>query len=117
MPHETADLALQLQSLLFCCFRKLPLERVLLSSITSLFSLVLTLTLGQGSAFASLVESDRMSLVLFTLWTVCFYFLGDVHVRHDQLCIKKRQVLLYFFAFVKAVESRMVSGFFKKLVY
>ena len=59
---------------------------------------MLTLTFGQGSAFASLIKSDGVSLMPFTFWTICFYFLGNVHVSHDQLCIKKRQILLYFFA-------------------
>jgi hypothetical protein len=98
VPHETADPALQLQSLLLRCLRKLSLKRILLPTVTLQFSRVLTLTLGQGSPLASLVKSDRMSLMVFTLWTVCFYFLRNVHVRHDRLCIKKRQILLYFFA-------------------
>jgi thaumarchaeosortase len=105
--HEAADLAFQLQGLLFRCLCKLSLERVLLPTVTPLLSRMLTFTPGKDSPLASLVECDRVSLMLLTLWTIRSYFLGDVHFKHDRLCIKKTtDTLILFRHFLRRTYCR-----------
>jgi len=98
VPHETADLALQPQCLLFRGFGEFFLERVFLSTVAFFFAFVVAFTHCHGSAFACFVQGDGVSLMNFTFRTVCCDFFGNVHLIHDQLCIKKTCVFLYFFA-------------------
>jgi len=117
MSGVAADLALQLQSLLLRRFSKLSLKRILLSPVPLLFSQSMAaFTLREWSALASLIKSNRMSLVLLTPWTVCSYFLGNVHYSHNRLCIRRLHTFLYFFAitpalcFVSMVNVRAQPG-------
>jgi hypothetical protein len=98
MSHVPANLALQLQRLLLGRLGELSLKRILLPTVTSLFSRVLTRTFSQGSRLANLVETNRVSLMLFTFLAIGFDFFGNIHSSHDQLCIKNPHMFLYFFA-------------------
>jgi hypothetical protein len=82
MPHETADPAFQLQSLFLRCLRKLSLKRILLPTVTSLFSRVLTRTFSQGSRLANLVETNRVSLMLFAFRAIGPDFFWNVQINH-----------------------------------
>jgi hypothetical protein len=39
-----------------------------------------------------------MSFMLLTSRAILPNFFGNIHLNHDQLCIKKTHILLYFFA-------------------
>jgi hypothetical protein len=82
MPHETADPAFELQSLFLRCLRKLSLKRILLPTVTSLFSRVLTRTFSQGSRLANLVETNRVSLMLFAFRAIGFNLFWNVQINH-----------------------------------
>ncbi len=97
MSCVTANLALQLQSLLFSRLCKFSLKRILLPTITFLFLFMTTLALSQGSPFPSLVKSNGVNLMLLTFRTIRSDFLWNIHFNHDQLCLKKTHRLLYFF--------------------
>jgi hypothetical protein len=98
MPHVTTNLTLQLQSLLLRCLRKLPLKRILLTTITPFLpQAVVALAFSQRPTFPSLIQRDRMSLMLLASRTVRLYFFGNIHLIHDQLCIKKTTRTLILF--------------------
>jgi len=97
MSHVTANLTFQLQGLLLGRFREFSLKRIFLPTVSSFFALMVTLALGQSSSFSSLVECHCMCLMLFALWAECFDFFGNIHVGHDQLCIKKTTRTLILF--------------------
>ena len=73
------------------------LQRVLLSTVAPLFAGVGTLTLRQGSALPSLVQSNRVILMLLAMRTVSPYFFGNVHGYRYQLSIKETHAFLYLF--------------------
>ena len=97
MSHVTANLAFQLQSLLLGRLRELPLKRIFLPAVPSFFTFMMSLALSQGSSFSRLVERHCMRLMLFAFWAICFDFFGNIHVSHNQLCIKKTTRTLILF--------------------
>jgi hypothetical protein len=106
MSHVTANLAFQFQGLLLGRFRELSLKRIFLPAISSLLTLMVSLAFGQSSPLSSLVKRDRMCLMLFAFRAVCFDFFGNIHVSHDQLCIKKTTRTLILFRRSPKVRDR-----------
>jgi hypothetical protein len=103
--HVSADFALQFQRLFLSGFGEFPLKGIFLPTITSLFpETMVAFSLGLGSAFPSLVKSDRMSLMLLTPWTVSLYFFGNIHYIHDQLWIKEATHVLILFPFYSLIH-------------
>ena len=98
MTHITANLALQLERLLLRCLGKLSLKRIFLPTISPFLpQTVVAFPFGHRSTFPSLIESDRMNLMLFTPGTVRLHFLRNIHFIHDQLCIKEAAHVLILF--------------------
>lgn len=93
----STDFALQPQGLLLCSLRELPLERVLLATISFLLSIMMAFSLGQGSSLPSLVKGDRVVFVLLAFRAVGPDFLWDIHSAHSRLRIKKTLVILILF--------------------
>jgi len=98
MSCVTANLALQLQSLLLGRLGKFSLKWILLPTVPSLFSLMCPLAFRHWSPLSRLVKRDCMGLMLLALWAVSCDLLWNVHLNHYQLCIKKTRMHLYFFA-------------------
>ena len=96
MAHLAADLALVAQGLFLRRFRELMLQGVFLSTVTSLLSGVGTLTLRHCPTLSSLVQVNRVNLMLFAMWTVSPYFFGNVHWNRYQLAINETYAFLTF---------------------
>ena len=110
VPHVTANLALQAQSLLLRRLRKLTLQRVLLPTITPLLPSVSTLTLRHGTAFSSLVQRNRVILVLLAMRTVSPNFFGSIHGNRIQLSINETHAFLYLFRQSAATQTQPLSS-------
>jgi hypothetical protein len=95
--HVTTHFALIPKRLLLRGLRKLALQRILLSTVASLFPRVSALTLRQGSAFPSLVQRNRVYLMNLTVRTVSLDFFGNIHANRIQLSNRETHAFLYLF--------------------
>jgi hypothetical protein len=111
--HVAADFAFKPQRLFLRCFGKLALQRVLLSTVTSFFPCVGTLTLCHGSAFPSLVQRNRVILMLLAVRTVSPNFLGNVHGYRYQLSNRGTHAFLYLFR--TTMKKRFLEALSKEL--
>jgi hypothetical protein len=86
------------------------LQRIFLPTVAALFAGVGALTLRQGSTFPSLVQSNRVILMLFAMRTVSPYFFGNVHGNLYQLSINETHAFLYLFRQSAATQTHRHGG-------
>jgi len=114
MTHVTTHLTLVPKRLLLRSLRKLTLKRILLSTVTSLFPCVRTLTLRQGTAFPCLVQRNRVNLMNLTMRTVSLDFFGNIHAIRIQLSNRGTHAFLYLFRITPETFSRSTLDLHKQ---
>jgi len=98
MSHVTTNLTLQLQSLLLRRLSKLPLKRILLTTIPPLFpQTVMPLTFRKRPTLTSLVQRNRMNLMLFAPWAIRLGFFRNIHPDSPTTLHKEATLVLILF--------------------
>ena len=82
MYREAADFAFQFKRLLFRRLCKFSLKRILLSTVTPLFAIMMSFSFGKGSPLSRLIERNRVNLMFLAFRTVSCNFLGNIHFQH-----------------------------------
>jgi len=72
-----------------------------------------TLTLRQGSTLSSLVQVNRVNLMLFAMRTISPGFFGNIHGYIYQLSINETHAFLYLFCYhPKSFALKLLVSFY-----
>ena len=111
MPHKTAFLTFEPQSLFLSSLSKLSLPRELLSTIPLLLPQRMSpLTLSQGSPLPRLIQGNRVNLMTLTLGAVRVDFFRHIHRNHRPVRYKTAPLItIYTFLGRKQDHTKKVN--------